>query len=342
MPGCIIRKCPMGMMIRDHRHLKLAVAEMWQHRNLLACCLYPLSLVYRSIMSTRRFCYQTGLARVHESPVPTIVIGNLSVGGTGKSPLVMAVAELLVSQNRRPGIIARGYGATDLKTTKIVWPGDTANTVGDEALMMSRRGTCPVVVCPDRVAARSRLLQQSDIDVVLSDDGLQHLALGRTCSISVVDGQRRWGNGFCLPAGPLREPVRQHLEADIRLARDQAEGDEFRFYIQPHHWVNVITPEQQRPLESFHRQTCHAVAAIGQPQRFFEMLHRLGIDFKPHPFPDHHDFDSRDLEFTDDQPILMTEKDAVKCQDFKLRNSWYLHVDAVIDEDFFRQLDNFL
>ena len=283
--------------------------------------LVPVSWLICLIIWLRRALYHTGMLRRYRASVPVIIIGNITAGGSGKTPLVIWLARFLKENGYRPGIVSRGYGG-EAKT----WPqqvrGDSDYVVvGDEAVMIAARTECPMAVGPDRPLVVQSLLDHHDIDVVLSDDGLQHYALQRDIEIAVVNGERRFGNGHCLPAGPLREkPVRLD-EVDIIVVNGTGERREHPMTVNNLFAVNMQTAETRR-LRAFVGEKVHAVAGVGHPGSYFDSLRSSGLDIEPHEFADHHRFASADIEFGDDLPILMTEKDAVKCVRFTSEKLW--------------------
>jgi tetraacyldisaccharide 4'-kinase len=265
--------------------------------------------------------------------VPVIVIGNLTVGGTGKTPLAIHVAELLKSKGWSPAIVSRGYGGTATAPRSVSLASDPAE-MGDEPVLMARRSGCPVWVGEDRATVLATLLRETPrCDAVILDDGLQHYAIARDLEICVVDA-RAFGNGFMLPAGPLREPRTRLWTVDAVIAHgtDKVKGYAMRLEGEELH--RATDARERRPLAAFAGQRVHAVAGIGDPNRFFRQLTRLGIKVAPHPFPDHHPFQAGDLEFGDDAPVLMTEKDAVKCKRFARPQHWILPVRAAPDPAF--------
>lgn len=304
----------------------------WYNKSLLTFALLPLSWLFCALAVSRRFAYLRGLLKTHRLPVPVIVVGNISVGGTGKTPLVTWLVELLKQQGRRPGIVSRGYGGGASHWPQQVRPDSDPRMVGDEAILLSRRCACPMAVGPDRVAAASALLAHTDCDIIVADDGLQHYALGRDVEIAVVDGVRRFGNGLCLPAGPLREPPGRLNDVQMVVANGVAGPREFAMRLIPGSLCNLHEPQRRRALDSFRGQKVHAVAGIGFPQRFFRQLTEQGLEVVEHPFPDHHPYCKSDIHFDDDLPVLMTEKDAVKCREFATERHWFLPVDALLDE----------
>jgi tetraacyldisaccharide 4'-kinase len=269
--------------------------------------------------------YRCGLFSVVKLPVPVIVVGNLTVGGTGKTPLVAWLAQWLREQGYRPGIVARGYRGRAASWPQSVTPASDPSLVGDEPVLLARAAACPVAVGPDRVQA-GLMLMESGCDIIVSDDGLQHYRLARDIEIAVIDGERRFGNGFCLPAGPLREPVSRLKTLPIRVANGSPRDGELGMALEGQGFWHTLRPEERKEADYFRGRRVHAVAAIGNPARFFNSLRRLQIEIVEHAFPDHHAFVPADVAFGDGD-ILMTEKDAVKCERLGI-SAWYLKVAA--------------
>jgi tetraacyldisaccharide 4'-kinase len=252
--------------------------------------------------------------------------------------LVVWLSEKLIEWGYSPGIISRGYGGQSENWPCEVTTQSSTNQVGDEPVVLKRRTQCPVYVGPDRPVTAKRLLTEHHCDVIISDDGLQHYALRRDIEIVVVDGQRRFGNGFCLPAGPLRETPKRLRRADLVIVNGEAEAGE--------HWMHVVGDyalaldggQHPKALTEFCGSTIDAIAAIGHPQRFFAMLEASGLKVRRHPFPDHHNFCAEDLVSYIDKTVLMTEKDAVKCARFAQPNYWYVPAMATVDPEFEHQL----
>ena len=306
--------------------------------NLVAVLLWPFSLLFGVVARTRRWLYRQGLLRDEAVEVPVIVVGNITVGGTGKTPLVIRLVELLREAGYQPGVVSRGYGGQSTQWPRHVTVDSDPRQVGDESVLLARRCRCPVVVDPDRVAAARALLATYDCNVILSDDGLQHYRLRRDLEIAVVDGFRRLGNLACLPAGPLREPPSRLREVDFVVGNGVARGGEYIMSLQGDTALNLADPWVSSALAGFRRGTVHAVAGIGDPRRFFDHLRHARLRIIEHPFPDHHLFRPEDLQFRPDLPLLMTEKDAVKCRSFALEEGWYVPVDAQLDPEFEEQL----
>lgn len=310
------------------------VNKIWYQRHLLAYILLPAAFVYFLIIKIRSWLYKLGLKKITKFKVPVIVVGNISVGGTGKTPLVIWLTEFLQQQGFKPGIVSRGYGGQGIAYPHIVNSSDKAEQVGDEPLLIFRRTACPVVISPKRVDAVKKLLVTTNCDVVISDDGLQHYALGRDIEIVVVDVKRKFGNGFLLPAGPLRETKAKLKKVDITVENGG------NMQLNAAKCYNLAKFSKVKSLKRFAKHQVHAVAAIGNPDRFFYTLREFNIEVIEHPFPDHHKFTLEDLSFNDDLPVLMTEKDAVKCEQFAKDNFWVVPVAAQLSEQLQDQIDN--
>ncbi len=296
--------------------------------------LLPLSWLFFVLVKLRRLAYKTGLLRSYRLPAPVIVVGNISVGGTGKTPLVAWLVKALQQAGYRPGIISRGYGGQAQQWPQQVHPDSDPLQVGDEPVLLAQRCGCPIVAAPDRVLAARELLEKFNCNILISDDGLQHYRLQRDIEIVVVDGARRFGNGHCLPAGPLREPVSRLQQVDFVVANGAAMSGEVAMQLVPGALVALLAGNKTVSLCELHGQQVHAVAGIGNPARFFELLKQHGLSVIEHPFPDHHHFVVDDLCFADELPVLMTEKDAVKCRRYADARMWYLPVEAQLDDSF--------
>ncbi|MBI5890383.1 MAG: tetraacyldisaccharide 4'-kinase [Nitrosomonadales bacterium] len=307
--------------------------QHWYRLSPLHLLLFPLSLVFRALVALRRFLYRSGILAKVKLPVPVVVIGNLSVGGTGKTPLTLWLAQQLIENGWHPGIVSRGYTKETKRTNTphAVAIDDAASEVGDEPLLMAQRALCPVWTGRDRPAAALALLQaHPECDIILSDDGLQHYRMRRDAEIVVVDGARRFGNGLLLPAGPLREPVSRLSGVDAVVVNGgRAHDGELAMQLEGTRFHNLLNPQIVVSAGDFSGQL-HAIAGIGHPQRFFQHLQRLGLVCATHAFPDHHQYGAGDIAFNDADAILMTEKDAVKCAVFANEKCWVLRVDAQV------------
>ncbi len=316
--------------------------DIWYKDPFIGVWLMPLGFLFSDAVRFRKFLYRHGVLKTHTLPVPVIVVGNITVGGTGKTPLIIWLAGFLKASGFKPGIISRGYGGQAESWPQRVTADSDAKHVGDEALLIAKQTGCPMAVGPLRVDAANLLLRQADCTVILSDDGLQHYALNRDIEIAVIDGERRFGNGYCLPAGPLREPIERLQSVDFVIVNgEKSEENEFSMQLVGDTLVNLITGEQ-KSLQEFNGVDCHALAGIGNPERFFKLLEAAGLMCITHGFPDHYPFQRGDIEFSDNKPVLMTEKDAVKCRAFAGKQHWYLPVKAVPESVFSDQLLNLL
>jgi tetraacyldisaccharide 4'-kinase len=303
---------------------------MWYGGGAPAWWLIPGSLVYGAAAATRRILYRRRILSPIRMHHPVLVVGNLSVGGTGKTPLVCWLVERLSEAGLRPGVVSRGYGGSS-RHERLVGAGDDAAEVGDEPLLIARRTAVPVAIGRDRAAA-ARLLEGAGCRTIVSDDGLQHYALERDCEIVVLDGERRLGNGWLLPAGPLREAAPRLTEADAVVVNGGPPPPDgaFRMRLEGSEAIALAGGERRR-LAEFAGQTVHAVAGIGHPERFFRLLRAQGIDVVEHARDDHSRLAAADIGFGDGRPVLMTEKDAVKCATMADRRHWYVPVDAHFD-----------
>jgi tetraacyldisaccharide 4'-kinase len=302
--------------------------QHWYRLSALSLALWPASLLYRLLVALRRLGYRSGALTAVRLPVAVIVVGNLVVGGTGKTPLVLWLAAMLKENGRKPGIVSRGYRGS-AAAPMAVDAASPVQLVGDEPLLLARASGCPVWIGRDRAAAALGLLAaHPECDVLILDDGLQHYRLARDIEIAVED-ERRAGNGLLLPAGPLREPVSRRVDAwVINSAPPGIHQPAFRMDLRGDNFRRVAAPRDSLPAAAFARKKLHAVAGIGNPKRFFDQLARLGLACVNHAFPDHHAYTADDLDFGDCDALLMTEKDAVKCEAFA-REHWYaLQVEA--------------
>ena len=308
--------------------------KQWERVGCWHIVLIPLSWVFMLLSTLRRFAYKLSLLKSSRLSVPVIVVGNLSVGGTGKTPLVIWLAERLQQQGYSPGIISRGYGRKTASVTPVSRDSDPA-IVGDEPVLIARRGPWPIWVGRDRVAVgQALLLAHPECNVIISDDGLQHYALQRDIELAVVDGERGFGNGLRLPAGPLREGKARLKAVDAVVSNGGSLLPEsYCMHLAGESFHNVASPENVLTAHDFATTPrIVAIAGIGNPGRFFAKLKALGLHCIEVAFPDHYAFRLEDLQSLEADVILMTEKDAVKCTAFAASNWWYLPVAAVVDE----------
>lgn len=314
------------------------LTERWQGINALSLILLPLSGLFWLLMTLRLGLYRLGLLSSGRLPVPVLVVGNISVGGSGKSPLVIWLARQLGTRGFRVGILSRGYGGQSKTWPCEVLPDSDPVLVGDEPLMIAQRTGCPLFVGPDRYEAGLALLASHECDLLLCDDGLQHYRLQRDLEIAVIDGQRRHGNGFLLPAGPLREPLSRLQKARWRVAKGRAEPGEVLMQYRLAEALSLVNPDVQQSLAAFAGQRIHALAGIGHPQSFFDQLKAAGLEIIEHPLADHHRFQPEDIQFHDGLPVLMTQKDAVKCRHLADERHWYLPLEAELPQAFLNEV----
>ena len=320
----------------------------WHDRAGWLILLWPVSVLFQALTAIRRAAQQSKQRPAYLT-APLIVIGNISLGGTGKTPLLITLSQELQKQGFKPGIISRGYGGDAPSYPFAVNIDSDVSQSGDEAFLIAEKTGCPVYVDPDRSAALQALLLHEDVDVVLSDDGLQHYNLYRDLEIVVVDGQRLFSNGFCLPAGPLRESMNrlkeaQHIVVNGEPAREILQlAGAIKMQLEPRSLVNMVSGEKRpfagAPFNMGSR--LQAVSALGNPQRFYALLERLPYQVEMFSFPDHHRFTADDFEqegIDMHQPVVMTEKDAVKCRQFAKNNFWYLSVEVNLESQFFERL----
>ncbi|HET7586966.1 MAG TPA: tetraacyldisaccharide 4'-kinase [Gammaproteobacteria bacterium] len=316
----------------NRARLEAALVSIWYRHKRPPFGLQLLAHLFRAASTARRAAYDKGLRPSRRVAAPVVVVGNITVGGSGKTPLTIWLAKALREQGIRVGLVTRGYGGAARYWPRDVTPASDTAEVGDEAVLLARSTGCPVVAGPERAAAAARLA--GEVDVIIADDGLQHYALQRDFEIAVVDGERGLGNGWLLPAGPLREPVARLDEVDCIVVRGGAErmamagalsmtlklGD-----------ARALGSDEQRPLSSFRDTPVHAVAGIGHPEQFFSMLRAEGLEVIPHPFPDHAALALKDVDFAYG-PVLMTEKDAVKLPAVDNARLWVVPAEASLPE----------
>jgi tetraacyldisaccharide 4'-kinase len=320
------------------------VERHWQRFTPVSAALWPLSLGFGAAAAVRRAAFRSGLIPGIRLPVPVVVVGNITVGGSGKTPLVLWLAATLRARGHTPGIVSRGYGGRSVAPQRVL-PESDPYACGDEAVLLACRSGCEVWTGADRAAAgRALLAARPDCSVLVSDDGLQHYSLARDVELCVVDAARGFGNGWLLPAGPLREPPSRLATVNAVVVNAggadtphptigliAADVARFTMRLQGSVFRNLRDPGCQAGPEQLRGKRVHAIAGIGDPQRFFRHLRAMGLEFTAHAFPDHHPFAASDLEFAGAEAVLMTEKDAVKCRSFAGESHWELPVAAVPD-----------
>ena len=309
-----------------------ALEKRWYQPDALVWLLAPLALLYWVITCIRRAFYRIGLFKRHRVSVPVIIVGNISVGGNGKTPLVIRLVEMLRQMGYYPGVLTRGYGGSGIDYPCLVTQVHSAEQVGDEPCLMRQHLNCPIVVDPNRVRGANFLTKHNRCDILICDDGLQHYRLERDIEIAVIDGQRQLGNGYVLPMGPLRETRGRLNEVDFIIVNGGiARQGSYLMTLQPGRLVNVADPRKTKSINEL-TDAVTALAGIGNPQRFFDTLVAKGISVKTRlAFADHHQFTRQDIP---EGTVLMTEKDAVKCTDLAHADCWYLPVRADLTPEF--------
>jgi tetraacyldisaccharide 4'-kinase len=316
--------------------LEQFINKVWYGKSWFFIPLLPLTVVFALVAALRRLLYRRGILASSKISVPVIVVGNIAVGGAGKTPVTLWLANLFKSKGMNPAIISRGYGGKAASQPVHVTADSDAAEVGDEPVLLARRSGCPVYVDADRVRGAKSAVSNG-ADVILSDDGLQHYRMQRDIEIAVVDGSRGFGNGFLLPAGPLREPVSRLDKADrilIQVAKDGSGlqvdtskfADKMSCFSLAGELLRRVSDARTREISDLKGKSVHAVAGIANPDRFFEQLECYGIQVHRHPKPDHARLSEADVSFDDDLDVIVTEKDAVKCKSFAHERLWYLPV----------------
>ena len=296
--------------------------------------LYPFEALYRTLAALD---YRTKIKQTIKHPVPIIIVGNISVGGTGKTPMVVYLCELLKTAGYSPGIITRGYSGKNTNWPVLVDKNSLPIDCGDEPVLMAQRTNVPVVAGPDRNKDIEWLLKNHTVDVVISDDGLQHYRLARDIEVVIVDQSRGLGNERCLPAGPLREPKSRLDQCDFVVFNEVTSTAKYSMQLEALS-VHRLNSAIQQPLSEWKGKVVHAVTGIGNPARFFQTLMSAGIEVIEHSFPDHYPFEAIDINFSDDLLVLMTEKDAVKCRQFASDKHWFVPVSAQLNGRFQQEL----
>jgi len=310
------------------------LSRLHYSKSLFPLLLFPLSAIFFLIFFIRKYLYQFNFLKSFKLNVPVIVIGNITLGGTGKTPLIIHLAKELKKNGYHPGIISRGYGARSISATEVNQKSDI-DEVGDEPILIQKHTHMPVFVSKDRVMAATVLIKKhKKIDVILSDDGIQHYRLMRDVEVLVIDGTRGFGNGYLLPAGPLRELKHKLNDVDAIVCNHKKVIDgSYLMKYKSKFLVNLKT-KQKIPLSKVRLSNIHAIAGIGNPDRFFNDLKSLGLVFNSSAYQDHYRFTKKDFKTMGGKNIIMTEKDAVKCEKFAQDNFWYLPVDVDINSKF--------
>ncbi|MDA8798872.1 lipid A export permease/ATP-binding protein MsbA [Gammaproteobacteria bacterium] len=312
--------------------------DAWYNKSFWLYILAPLTFLFSALVKARRNSYVKNPKKVWVSPKPIIVVGNISMGGTGKTPLVKFIAMELQKRGFKPGLVSRGHGGKYSGTLEVTSE-TTYKQTGDEAQILAKLNI-PFFIDKNRPRAAKKLQEKHEVDVIISDDGLQHYSMGRDVEIAVIDGARRLGNGLAFPAGPLREPKSRLSEVDFIVNNGgPTEGDEILMTLSPAKFIHLNSGKEYSVDKWPMHNQVHAIAGVGNPNRFFDLLLRLGFEFDKNPFPDHHKYNKRDLYFLDHLPILMTEKDAAKCKHFNNSKIWYLSIESKIESQFIDRLE---
>ncbi|MDB2411616.1 lipid A export permease/ATP-binding protein MsbA [Gammaproteobacteria bacterium] len=312
--------------------------DAWYNKSFWLYILAPLTFLFSALVKARRNSYVKNPKKVWISPKPIIIVGNISMGGTGKTPLVKFIAMELQKRGFKPGLVSRGHGGKYSGTLEVTSE-TTYKQTGDEAQILAKLNI-PFFIDKNRPRAAKKLQEKHEVDVIISDDGLQHYSMGRDVEIAVIDGARRLGNGLAFPAGPLREPKSRLSEVDFIVNNGgPTEGDEILMTLSPAKFIHLNSGKEYSVDKWPMHNQVHAIAGVGNPNRFFDLLLRLGFEFDKNPFPDHHKYNKRDLYFLDHLPILMTEKDAAKCKHFNNSKIWYLSIESKIESQFIDRLE---
>lgn len=315
--------------------LNQILIDQWYNPKPWGNILWPFSKLFGYLVKLRKYFYERNIFKSYHASVPVIIVGNLTVGGTGKTPLVLYLAQLLTQNGFRPGIVSRGYKG-EVKSVVLVSPYSNPRVVSDEAVLLASRAKCPVIVAKKRAVGVEQIVRHNKVNIIISDDGLQHYGLQRDIEIVVIDGDRRFGNGHSLPMGPLRETTDRLETVDLVVTNggSTAKENEHTMRIVCDEVYSLSHPDKTRKIEDFIGKPVHAIAGIGYPQRFFQQLRDLGIIVIPHPFPDHYEFSPADVAFADQLPVIMTEKDAVKCKHFANSKHWVAAISVVLPDGF--------
>ena len=317
------------------QYIEKLLISQWYEPKPWGWLLWPFTKMFAALVKCRQYFYAKNWLNKYRSPVPVIVVGNITVGGTGKTPLVIYLAQLLRKHGYNPGIVSRGYKGK-VKSVVLVSPHSDPKVVSDEAVLLANRGQCPVIIAKKRAVGIKQIVRHNKVNIIISDDGLQHYALERDIEIAVIDGERRFGNGFSLPMGPMREPETRLDSVDLIVVNGgQTLSDrEYAMQIVNKTVYSLGHPAKTIELASLKGTTVHAVAGIGYPQRFFQYLQDVGINVIPHAFPDHYEFSPATVSFPDQHLVLMTEKDAVKCKHFANYKHWVVAISVELAPSF--------
>jgi tetraacyldisaccharide 4'-kinase len=314
--------------------------DQWYAPKAWGWLLWPATKIFAAIVRIRKYFYKKNWLTSYKATVPVIIVGNITVGGTGKTPLVIHLAQLLSKNGYKPGIVSRGYKGK-VKSVMLVSKHSDPKVVSDEAVLLANRSQCPVIIAKRRAVGIKQIVRHNKVNIIISDDGLQHYALERDIEIAVVDGTRRFGNGYSLPMGPLREPESRLDSVNLIVVNggDTNSVREHSMKMVIKEVYSLSHPAKTVPISFFAGSKVHALAGIGCPERFFAQLRAQGIEVIEHSFPDHYEFSPASVCFSDQYPVLMTEKDAVKCRHFANAKHWVVAVSVDLPQSFD---DNFL
>ncbi len=321
---------------------KQFIENTWYSKHPFSTILLPMSWIYSLIVVIRRLCYQSGLIAINQVDVPVIIVGNISVGGTGKTPLVIWLAEYFKKKGFKPGIISRGYGGKFAGKTQQVRADSNPALVGDEPVLIAKRTNCSVAIAVKKSRAAEELIEYCDCNLIICDDGMQHYSLSRDIEIAVIDGQRRFGNERCLPAGPLREPISRLKMVDLVVSKYTAGRHEDKMEYVYGDLVSLVDPNNTISVSSLKGESVHVISGIGNPDRYHSYLRNNKLHIICHEFSDHYSYKKKDVVFEDGFPVVMTEKDAVKCTDYATKNYWYLPIIAVLPDSFTYRLEAYM
>ena len=322
--------------------LKILIEKIWYSKNFISFLLLPLSWIYIFFVELRLKLYQFGIFPINKSYAPTIIVGNMVAGGTGKTPLVIWLACYYKEQGFFPGVISKGYKGRYTTNTQFVDSNTDPILVGDEPVLIAKKTKCPVLVGNKRSTAAQEIVEKYKCNLIISDDGLQHYSLARNIEIAVIDGQRRLGNGFCIPAGPLRELKSRLDSVDLVVGKYLAKKSEYKMEYIYNDLVSLNNPKDKMPITDLDSKKIHVVSGISNPQSFYSYLRSQNYELLIHEYPDHHIYNENDLKFDDDFPVVMTEKDAVKCFKYSNERYWYLPISAKLSERFTLDLNELL
>ena len=300
--------------------------------------LLPLSFVFFIVSRIHFWLYKSSVLKVNQSKIPIVVVGNITAGGTGKTPIVISIVNYFESKNKKVGVVSRGYGGNYTQESMEVISSSSPIECGDEPLLIKQQTKAAVAISKKRSKAVEFLNRKYSLDIIISDDGLQHYSMGRQIEIVVIDGKDRFGNGLFLPSGPLRDSKKRLNSVDFIINNGSSSDGEISSQLEAKGFINMLTNEK-KDLSFFKGKTCNAVAGIGKPNNFFSLLESFGVEVISKSFPDHYQFEEKDLIFPNEYPIIMTSKDCVKCTPFASNQMWYLDVTAKIESDFYLQLE---